>query len=169
MQPVHGGPVYVFRNVMDNVAVEPFKLHNSPSGCLIFHNTSVKKGTAARALTPEAGAELPGRGTTCSSARQADYAFETTAPMVDCDFDYDGFGGGPFKLFLKWNDVRYATMQEGAQKAPAFKHAVLLHAPTAFLSGALRLRQAPAWWRMTSTCAFLPARRPSTPEPLCLA
>ncbi len=44
MQPVYGGPVYVFRNVMYNVAVEPFKLHNNPSGCLIFHNTSVKNG-----------------------------------------------------------------------------------------------------------------------------
>jgi hypothetical protein len=30
MQPVYGGPVYVFRNVMYNVAVEPFKLHNNP-------------------------------------------------------------------------------------------------------------------------------------------
>ena len=36
MQPVYGGPVYVFRNVMYNLAVEPFKLHNNPSGCLIF-------------------------------------------------------------------------------------------------------------------------------------
>ena len=53
MQPVYGGPVYVFRNVMYNVAVEPFKLHNSPSGCLIFHNTSVKQGMPLLLWTSE--------------------------------------------------------------------------------------------------------------------
>ena len=35
LQPVYGGPVYVFRNALYNVAVEPFKLHNNPSGGLI--------------------------------------------------------------------------------------------------------------------------------------
>ena len=59
MQPVYGGPVYVFRNVMDNVAVETFKLHNSPSGCLMFHNTSVKKGMPLSPLDFRAGAPLP--------------------------------------------------------------------------------------------------------------
>ena len=55
MQPVFGGPVYVFRNVMDNVAVEPFKLHNSPSGCLIFHNTSREEGHAGLCSGPRSG------------------------------------------------------------------------------------------------------------------
>ena len=53
MQPVHGGPVYVFRNVIYNVAAEPFKLHNSPSGCLIMHNTCVKQGMPLLLMTPE--------------------------------------------------------------------------------------------------------------------
>ncbi len=56
--------------------------------------------------------------------------------MVDCDFDYDGFGGGPFTLFLKWNGVRYATLDEVRKKAPVLKHAVLVDAATAFASGA---------------------------------
>ena len=116
MQPVHGGPVYVFRNVMHNVAAEPFKLHNSPSGCLIFHNTTLKQGPPSVLMTPE-----PVRNSWTRNnlfiGTEANYAFETTAKMVDCDFDYDGFGGGPFKLFLKWNDVRYATMQEVAKSA----------------------------------------------------
>ena len=135
MQPVYGGPVYVFRNVMYNVAAEPFKLHNSPSGCLIFHNTSVKQGMPLVLMTPE-----PVRNSWTRNnlfvGTEADYAFESTAKMVDCDFDYDGFGGGPFKLFLKWNGVRYATLDEVRRKSPVMKHAVLVDAATAFASGA---------------------------------
>jgi hypothetical protein len=135
MQPVHGGPVYVFRNVIYNVAAEPFKLHNSPSGCLIFHNTIVKQGPPSVLMTPE-----PVRNSWTRNnlflGTEANYAFETNAKMVDCDFDYDGFGGGPFKLFLKWNGVRYGTLDEARRKAPVFKHAVLVDAATAFGSGA---------------------------------
>ncbi len=135
MQPVHGGPVYVFRNAMYNVGAEPFKLHNSPSGCLIFHNTSVKQGPPVVIMTPE-----PVRSSWTRNnlfvGTEANYAFESTAKMVDCDFDYDGFGGGPFKLFLKWNGVRYETLEEVRRKAPVFKHAVLVDAATAFASGA---------------------------------
>ncbi len=111
MQPVYGGPVYVFRNVMDNVAVEPFKLHNSPSGCLIFHNTSVKKGMPSLLWTSEPVRHCLSRNNLFIGTA-GDYAFDSTAPMVDCDFDYDGFGGGPFRLFLRWNRTRYATLEE---------------------------------------------------------
>ncbi|MFQ5809376.1 MAG: hypothetical protein ACE5JM_07130, partial [Armatimonadota bacterium] len=41
-QPLHGGPCYIFRNAMYNIQMETFKMHNSPSGALMFHNTSVK-------------------------------------------------------------------------------------------------------------------------------
>jgi hypothetical protein len=136
MQPVYGGPVYVFRNVMDNVAVEPFKLHNSPSGCLIFHNTSVKSGTPFLLWTSEQVRHCMTRNNLFIGTG-GDYAFDCTAPMVDCDFDYDGFGGGPFPFFLRWNRTRYATLDEARQRAPVFKHAVLVDAATAFASGAL--------------------------------
>jgi len=136
MQPVYGGPVYVFRNVMDNVAVEPFKLHNSPSGCLIFHNTSVKRGMPSLLWTSERVRHCVTRNNLFIGTA-ADYAFDCTAPMVDCDFDYAGFGGGPFRLFLRWNSTRYATLDEVRKRAPVFKHAVLVNAATAFASGAL--------------------------------
>jgi hypothetical protein len=56
-QPVNGGPVYAFRNVIVNSGSEPFKLHggvddqgrplgDNPNGVLIFNNTSVKAGPA---------------------------------------------------------------------------------------------------------------------------
>jgi hypothetical protein len=135
MQPVHGGPVYVFRNVMNNVAVEPFKLHNSPSGCLIFHNTSMKQGPPALLWTAERVRNCRTRNNLFVGSA-ADYAFDCTAPMVVCDFDYDGFGGGPFRLFLRWNGVRYRTLDDVRNRAPVFKHAVLVDAATAFASGA---------------------------------
>ena len=34
VQPIFGGPVYIFRNVLYNVVMEPFKMHNSPSGAV---------------------------------------------------------------------------------------------------------------------------------------
>ena len=67
----------------------------------------------------------------------ADYAFESTAAMVDCDFDYDGFGGGPWRLFFKWNGTRYASVDEMRKKAPVYNHAVQVDSATAFASGAL--------------------------------
>lgn len=41
-QPVWGGPVYVFRNVLVNMARSPFKLNNDPTGFYIFNNTTVR-------------------------------------------------------------------------------------------------------------------------------
>jgi hypothetical protein len=136
LQPVYGGPVYVFRNVMDNVAVEPFKLHNSPSGGLIFHNTCVKKGTPALLWTSEPVRHCVMRNNLFVGTA-ADFAWETTAPMVECDFDYEGFGGGPFRQFLRWNRTRYATLDDVRNRAPVLRHAVQVDAATVFASGAL--------------------------------
>ncbi len=116
LQPVHGGPVYVFRNAMFNVGKETFKLHNGPSGGLLFHNTSVKSGMPWELMCSEPVSNCASRnnlfvGTT------ANYAFETTAPMQGCDFDYDGFAGH-WKLVLKWNGVRYASLDDVRGTAP---------------------------------------------------
>jgi Right handed beta helix region len=135
MQPVYGGPVYVFRNVMDNVAVEPFKLHNNPSGCLIVHNTIVKKGTPALLHTPEMVRHVISRNNLYLGTNDH-YGMDFLARMTDCDFDYDGFAGGPFQILLRWNGVRYGTLDEVKKKAPVLKHALLLDARTLFASGA---------------------------------
>lgn len=57
IQPVHGGPVYVFRNVAVNVADEQVKLKSVggdilPSGALVFHNTFVSPEVALNLQTP---------------------------------------------------------------------------------------------------------------------
>lgn len=42
LQPVWGGPNYIFRNVIANAAHAPYKLNNEPSGFYIFNNTSMR-------------------------------------------------------------------------------------------------------------------------------
>jgi hypothetical protein len=135
VQPVYGGPVYAFRNSLYNVVAEPFKMHNSPSGALFYHNTVVKKGPPLLLYTREPASNLVMRnnlfvGTT------AEYAWECNPTMTDCDFDYDGLAGGPFKMFLKWNGKRYATFQEMKAAAPIERHAPRVDAARLFASGA---------------------------------
>jgi len=132
VQPVYGGPVYIFRNAMYNVGLETFKMHNSPSGALMFHNTSVKKGMPLVLYTGEKVRNCVSRNNLFIGT-EGNYAYETIAPMIDCDFDYDGFGG-VWQLFLKWNNVRYHSLEEARAKAPVYRHAVRVD-PQAFASG----------------------------------
>ena len=134
-QPIFGGPVYIFRNILYNVELEVFKMHNSPSGALIFHNTAVKSGPP---LVLYAGGEKVRNSVYRNNlfiGTAGNYGYECRAPMVDCDFDYDGFGGS-FPTFLYWNQVRYTTMDEARAKAPVYRHAVLVDLASAFASGA---------------------------------
>jgi hypothetical protein len=133
-QPVHGGPVYIFRNVLYNVEVETFKLHNSPSGVLLFQNTSVKKGEPLVLWTTAEVRRTVSRNNLFVGTA-APYAYDCTAPMVDCDFDYDGFAGGPWGHFLRWNGARYPTLADVRARAPVYRHAVALPADTLFASG----------------------------------
>ncbi len=133
-QPVFGGPIYIFRNALYNVGVEPFKMHNAPSGVLILHNTVVKKGVPLVLWSNEPVKNCVSRNNLFVGSNGG-YAYESTAPMQECDFDYDGFGGGPYEKFLKWNGTRYATMQEARDKAPVYKHVVQVDAATAFANG----------------------------------
>jgi hypothetical protein len=132
LQPVFGGPVYVFRNVMANVGVEPFKLHNSPSGGLLFHNTVVKRGVPTQLSTSERVRNCVTRNNLFVGTG-GPYAFECQPPMEGCDFDYDGFAGRePFRMFLKWGGERYGTLAEVRAKAPIYRHAVQADAGSLF-------------------------------------
>jgi len=136
-QPIFGGPVYIFRNAMYNIQLETFKMHNRPSGFLLFHNTSVKQGMPWVLWTGERVRNAVSRNNLFIGT-QSNFAMEFTAPMERCDFDYDGFGGGPFSQFAKWNNVRYDTFEDFRRKAPVEKHAVLVDPARAFAS---RVRQ----------------------------
>jgi hypothetical protein len=135
VQPVQGGPVYVFRNALYNVVAETFKMHNAPSGALFFHNTSVKAGMPLVLYTGAPVTNFVTRnnlfiGTT------GNYGYETTAPMRRCDFDHDGFGG-EWKQFLKWNGQRYRTMEDARERAPVYRHVIRVRPAQLFASGLL--------------------------------
>ena len=133
IQPIHGGPVYVFRNALYNVTAETFKMHNSPSGGLFFHNTSVKVGMPLVLWTHEPVSNCVMRNNLFVGT-SGNYAYESTAPMRGCDFDYDGFAGR-WKQFLKWNRVRYATMADAAGRAKVYRNAVRVSPDGLFASG----------------------------------
>ena len=134
VQPVYGGPVYVFRNALYNMEAEVFKMHNSPSGALFLHNTCVKQGPPVVLWTNARVRHCITRNNLFIGTG-GPFAFESTAPMVECDFDFDGFGGGPWPNFLKWNGLRFKTVEEARDKAPVYHHALALDATTLFASG----------------------------------
>jgi hypothetical protein len=136
VQPIYGGPVYIFRNAMYNVVAEPFKMHNSPSGALMLHNTSVKQGMPLVLWTGEPVRNCIYRNNLFIGS-DGNYAYETTAPMVGCDFDCDGFGGGPWGQFLKWNGTRYKSLADVHERAPVYAHAVDVGAESVFASGVI--------------------------------
>ena len=135
-QPTFGGPVYIFRNAVYNIEVEPFKIHNSPSGVLIYHNTLVKNGVPMVVMTTAQMHNFiihnnlfigaPGR-----YACQMDLG-----KIVQTDMDFDGYGGGPWDVFLRWAKVEYKTLEDVRKNGPAERHAILVTADTAFASGA---------------------------------
>ncbi len=133
VQPVHGGPVYVFRNALYNVGLETFKMHNRPSGALFYHNTSVKAGMPLVLYTGDAVSNCVTRNNLFIGT-SGNYAYESTAPMRRCDFDYDGFGGR-WKMFLKWNRLRYPTMAAARKNAPVYRHAIRVDPATLFRLG----------------------------------
>jgi hypothetical protein len=134
-QPVHGGPLYVFRNAMVNLEYSPVKLHNDTAGVLIIHNTSVRAGRpfvidpAGETVNDVVSRNNLFVGTTGP-------ALSSTGKMIRCDFDGDGFAWevGPFAL---WNGRTYATPE--AARASGFLYrrqgAVPLAARRLFASG----------------------------------
>jgi hypothetical protein len=114
-QPINGGPLYVFRNAIYNAVYSPFKLHNDTSGVLIFHNTSVKAGIPFH-INP-AGETVTGVITRNNLfIGTSAPALVSTARMIGCDFDSDGYGWpwsrGVLALlggFAQWNQAVYAS------------------------------------------------------------
>ena len=133
-QPLYGGPAYILRNAMYNLEYTPFKMHNHPSGALYLHNTAVKTGVPWPLWTSAKVRRVYSRNNLFIGT-EAGYAMEFSPSMADCDLDYDGFGGGPFTMFAKWNGVRYPTFEEFRQHSGIERHAVLVEAAGVFASG----------------------------------
>jgi hypothetical protein len=105
VQPIAGGPAYIWRNELFNFESNPLKLNNNPTGVWFIHNTSAKLGNGLDAASIW-------RNTTLRNnlILGTEYAFEfTSSPDQGFrDFDYNGWGttraSGPW---FKWNNVRY--------------------------------------------------------------
>ena len=113
LQPIRGGPAYIFRNEFFNLESNPIKMHNYTTGYFIVHNTAAKHGN--------------GQGDDGAMWRNAvfrnnlflgtRYAFEftTVADEGFRDFDYGAWGttrqvGSPGDPYFKWNNVRYSRL-----------------------------------------------------------
>jgi hypothetical protein len=115
VQPILGGPAYIFRNELFNLESVPIKMHNETTGIFVAHNTGAKHGD--------------GHGDNGAMWRNAvfrnnvflgtRYAFEftTVADEGVRDFDYNGWGttraiDSPSEPFFKWDNVRYSRLSD---------------------------------------------------------
>ncbi|MCD6405130.1 MAG: hypothetical protein J7M19_04850 [Planctomycetes bacterium] len=139
-QPVYGGPVYFFRNAMYNVNVEPFKLHNSPIGVLIFNNTSVRSGRPGP-MVVWTGGQTPITNifayNNIFAGGTKQNALEISAPIRNCHFDYNCYAGGPFANCAKWNGARYRTLADFRKRAGQELHGLICPPKGLFASGVL--------------------------------
>ncbi len=107
-QPAHGGPVYIFRNLMLNMQYTPIKLHNDTAGALIFHNTSVKSGLPFNiSIDGETVRDTITRNNLFVGT--ASPALNSTGKMSRTDFDSDGYEWPPRGSFARWNGKDYPS------------------------------------------------------------
>lgn len=85
-QPVFGGPVYFFRNVVYNGIYGPLKIHGNPSGILVYQNTYV--GEVAQ-LTPASNMHFRNNLILGQGTRPAVFAIDTFTGYSSSD--YNGF------------------------------------------------------------------------------
>ncbi len=113
VQPVRGGPAYIFRNEFFNLESDPIKMHNQTTGFLVVHNTGVMNGNGQS----DDGAMWRNAVFRNNLFLGTAYAFEftTVADEGYRDFDYDAWGttravGSPGDPYFKWNNVRYSRL-----------------------------------------------------------
>lgn len=133
-QPLFGGPAYIFRNAMYNLEYTPFKLHNRPSGVLLFHNTIVKTELPWPLYTSAAVGKLVSRNNLFVGG-QANHAMEFSPKVASMDCDYDGFAGGPYLQFARLQDRRFPTFADFLTKSGIERHATWVGEVVPFASG----------------------------------
>jgi hypothetical protein len=135
LQPVWGGPVYVFRNVFVNPAASPYKLNNEPSGFYLLNNTSIRtngNGNYDGYGFPQLGYQLPGHWSYVANFQFMNNIVigvsspaHVTSALQLATFDYDGWSpDGVFQFYDSWPD--FATLQS---TSPYEHHGRILGAP----------------------------------------
>ncbi|MCK6474206.1 MAG: hypothetical protein L6R28_21000 [Planctomycetes bacterium] len=137
-QPSHGGPTYIWRNVIYSATHSPFKLHNHTTGVLLFHNTTFKQ-KSAMVIQPahETVTNIVTRNNLFLTAGGSGLNV-TTPNMRKCDFDSDGYGG--FGTFATWNARKtYKTVEDAKAGGEIYCKigAYVIDPKTCFLKGTL--------------------------------
>jgi Chondroitinase B len=135
-QPIYGGPVYAFRNVIVNVVNEQMKFHNETSGILVYHNTFVSPGTALGLHDGTTSHHFAIQNNLFVSATSATgRTMDWTGGIDDGTFDYDGFFPDGIVDFNFTGYVKYNTFGEARTAVPTFEpHGIVLTSPI-FASG----------------------------------
>lgn len=107
IQPVAGGPAYIFRNEFFNLESQPIKMNNQPSGFVVMHNTAVKHENGLGDPS-ETWRNALFRNNLFLGTRYA-FEFTTVADEGFRDFDYNAWGTtrDPADPFFKWDNIRY--------------------------------------------------------------
>lgn len=124
LQPVWGGPVYIFRNLFLNLAYSPYKLNNDPSGFYIYHNTSARtvgSGNFGGYAWPQLGyTQADGDPAYAANFRfmnnivigKTDPA-QVTTDILLAEIDYNGWmPDGTFRIVGTW--VNFADLQSNS-------------------------------------------------------
>jgi MYXO-CTERM domain-containing protein len=141
-QPIYGGPAYLIRNVIVNVADEPFKLHalggsSTPSGGLVYNNTVVKAGSNLQLSTPDITKNFLFANNLFVANPSDGYAMRWDTPELDVVLDYDGYyPDGMYELgYSKQNGFMTYPSFAAAQGAGFFEAHGLLVGASNFASG----------------------------------
>jgi hypothetical protein len=115
IQPVRGGPAYIFRNEFFSLENAPVKMNNGPAGFIVVHNTGAQHGNGHSDSSPP-WRNAVFRNNLFLGTR---YAFEFVTVATDGfrDFDFDGWGttreiGSPSDPYFKWDNVRYDRLPD---------------------------------------------------------
>ena len=118
LQPIFGGPVYLYRNLIHNTLYSPFKLHNNTSGVVMIHNTSVRAGIPffIRTSTESVRDSMTRNNLFVGTEGPA---IVSTATMIGSDFDADGYiwQEGDFGV---WNGKTYGTPAEAKAEGAVY-------------------------------------------------
>ncbi len=100
MQPVWGGPTYIFQNIFYNQKNAPYKLNNAPSGFYIFNNTAVRVGWAWKQYSNRIMNFQFFNNLTVGTDNGVDMSSVVTLGEID----YNGwYPDGQFRFGTRWN------------------------------------------------------------------
>ena len=110
VQPIRGGPAYIFRNEFFNLESNPIKMHNDTTGFFVVHNSGAKNDNA-QGDDGSMWRNVAYRNNLLLGTRYA-FEFTTTPDEGFRDLDYNAWGtsraiGSPTNPWFKWNNIRY--------------------------------------------------------------